>query len=270
MKKKTAYLLILVLIFSMLSAVACGKDNSASDENMTLLEEVQKRGTIIIATEGTWAPWTFHDENDKLVGFDIEVAEAVCEKMGLKAEFVEVEWDGILAGVESGRYDIAANGVEIDEDRLEKYFFCEPYAYIHTALIVQDSNEEIKSFEDLNGKTTANTLQSTYAKLAESYGATVTGVDDLAQTIELLIQGRIDATLNADVSYYDYVKEHPEAAIKLVATTEDASSVAFPVKKTDRNKTFIEAVNKALQELMDEGRIAEISIKYFGSDITRK
>ena len=267
MKRLISLLLVVTLCVGMLSLTACNDKNETSEK--TLLEEVTERGSIIIATEGTWAPWTYHDENDALTGFDIEVAKAVCEKMGLKAEFVEVEWDGILAGVESGRYDIAANGVEIDEERTEKYYFCDPYAYIHTALIVQSANEDIKSFEDLNGKTTANTLQSTYAKLAESYGATVTGVDDLAQTIELLLAGRIDATLNADVSYYDYLTQHPDAAIKLVALTKDASKVAFPVKKSDRNKTFIDAVNKALKELYADGTIEKLSIKFFGGDITK-
>lgn len=266
MKKLLSLVLILTLCLGMLSLAACGQKEEANDK--TLLEEVTERGTIIIATEGTWAPWTFHDENDVLTGFDIEVAKAVCEKMGLKAEFVEVEWDGILAGVESGRYDIAANGVEIDEEREEKYYFSDAYAYIHTALIVRSEETGINSFEDLNGKTTANTLQSTYAKLAESYGATVTGVDDLAQTIELLLAGRIDATLNADVSYYDYLTQHPEAKIKLVALTKDASLVAFPVKKDDRNKTFIEAVNKAIKELYDDGTLSRLSIKFFGGDIT--
>lgn len=228
MKKLVYLLLIMTLCIGMLSLIACGGGNEA--EGKTLLEEVTERGSIIVATEGTWAPWTYHDENDVLTGFDIEVAKAVAEKMGLKVEFVEVEWDGILAGVESGRYDIAANGVEIDDEREEKYDFCSPYAYIHTALIVRNDNTSITKFEDLAGKTTANTLQSTYAKLAESYGATVTGVDDLAQTIELLIAGRIDATLNADVSYYDYLTQHPDAAIKLVALTNDASKVALDRK----------------------------------------
>lgn len=267
MKKLVSLLLIMTLCLGMLSLIGCGTGNET--EGKTLLEEVTERGSIIVATEGTWAPWTYHDDNNVLTGFDIEVAKAVAEKMGLKVEFVEVEWDGILASVESGRYDIAANGVEIDDEREEKYDFCSPYAYIHTALIVRNDNTSITKFEDLAGKTTANTLQSTYAKLAESYGATVTGVDDLAQTIELLTAGRIDATLNADVSYYDYLTQHPDAAIKLVALTKDASKVAFPVKKNDRNKTFIEAVNKAIKELYDEGVISQLSIKFFGGDITK-
>ena len=87
------------------------------DKAATLLEQIRDRGELIIATEGTWAPWTYHDEEDDLVGFDVEVAQRVAEKLGVKATFVEGEFDGLLAGLETGRYDMIANGVEITEER---------------------------------------------------------------------------------------------------------------------------------------------------------
>jgi len=167
------------------SETAASADNSGD-----LLAQIQQRGEIVFGTEGTWSPWTYHDENDQLVGFDIEVAQKVAEKLGVKATFVEGEWDGLLAGVDGGRYDSMANGVEITEERAQKYDFSDPYCYIRTAIIVKSDDDSINSFEDLNGKTTANTISSTYATLAESYGAKTTGVDDLNQTIELLLNGR--------------------------------------------------------------------------------
>ena len=92
------------------SETAASADNSGD-----LLAQIQQRGEIVFGTEGTWSPWTYHDENDQLVGFDIEVAQKVAEKLGVKATFVEGEWDGLLAGVYGGRYDSMANGVEITE-----------------------------------------------------------------------------------------------------------------------------------------------------------
>ena len=247
---------------------AASQPSSAAETDGDLLSQIKQRGEIVIATEGTWSPWTFHDENDQLVGFDVEVAQAVAEKLGVKAAFVEGEWDGLLAGIESGRYDIMANGVEITDERSEKYDFSEPYGYIRTAIIVQGSNDTIQSFEDLDGKTTANTLASTYAALAESYGANATGVDDLNQTIELLLAGRVDATLNAEVTFYDYMNAHPEADLKIAALTEEASQVAIPMPKGESSDTLREAINAAIDELREEGKLSEISIKYFGNDIT--
>lgn len=252
---------------------ACGgsaaSSASAAEQTGDLLDQIRARGEIIIATEGTWSPWTFHDEKDQLVGFDIEVAQQVADKLGVKATFVEGEWDGLLAGVDGGRYDSMANGVEITEERAQKYDFSDPYCYIRTAIIVKSDDDSINSFEDLNGKTTANTISSTYATLAESYGAKTTGVDDLNQTIELLLNGRVDATLNAEVTYFDYLKEHPDANIKIAALTNDASQVAFPVRKGDETATLREALNQAINELREDGTIAEISEKYFGTDLSQ-
>ena len=240
------------------SETAASADNSGD-----LLAQIQQRGEIVFGTEGTWSPWTYHDENDQLVGFDIEVAQKVAEKLGVKATFVEGEWDGLLAGGIAvlicwmERYLSMANGVEITEERAQKYDFSDPYCYIRTAIIVKSDDDSINSFEDLNGKTTANTISSTYATLAESYGAKTTGVDDLNQTIELLLNGRVDATLNAEVTYFDYLKEHPDANIKIAALTNDASQVAFPVRKGDETATLREALNQAINELREDGTIAE-------------
>ena len=112
----------------------------------------------------------------------------------MEATFAEGEWDGLLAGLDSGRYDTMANGVSVTPEREEKYDFTEPYAY-NRIVVITRSDSDIASMEDLDGKTTANTLGSSYATLAESYGATNTGVDDFNQTIQLLESGRIDATL---------------------------------------------------------------------------
>ena len=234
-----------------------------------LLSKIQEKGEIVIAMEGTWAPWTYHDESDNLVGYDVEVAQQIADRLGVKATFVEGEWDGLLAGLDAGRYDMMVNGVEITAEREEKYDFTDPYAYIRTAVIVNGDNEEITSYEDLDGKNTANTISSTYAELAESYGAEVTGVDDLNQTFELLLSGRIDATLNAEVTYYDYMKAHPEADIKIAALTEEASHVAIPLRKGAETESLRAAVNEALTELGEEGILSELSEKYFGSDISK-
>lgn len=258
-----------MLCVLMALAMMLGVTTMSFAEEKDLLARIQEKGEIIVATEGTWAPWTYHDESDVLVGFDVEVAQKIAEKLGVKATFEEVAWDGIFAGLDSKRYDIAANGVEITEERAQKYDFSDPYAYIRTAIIVRGDNDKIQSFEDLKGKTTANTLASTYALMAESYGASPIGVDDLNQTIELLLAGRVDATLNAEVSLYDFLKVHPDANIKMAALSEEASLVSIPVRKGEDTATLLAAINQAIAELHAEGVISEISVKYFGSDITR-
>ena len=245
-------------------------DTAATEETGgDLLSQIQANGTITVAMEGTWAPWTYHDESDALVGFDVEVAQNIAEKLGVTATFVEGEWDGLLAGLDAGRYDIMVNGVDITEDRAAKYDFSTPYAYNRTAVIVSGDNGDIQAMEDLSGKHTANTISSTYATVAEQYGAEVTGVDDLNQTFELLLSGRIDATLNAEVTYYDYMAQHPDANVKIACLDPDSTSVAIPMRKGEETASLRAAIDQALSELADEGVLGELSTKYFGSDITQ-
>ncbi|MCD7751766.1 MAG: transporter substrate-binding domain-containing protein [Lachnospiraceae bacterium] len=239
----------------------------AADDQLAAILEA---GEIIVALEGNWAPWSYHDEDDNLVGFDADVARAIAAELGVEVTFVEGDWDSLLAGLDAGRYDLVVNGVEYTEERAEKYDFTDPYAYIRTALIVRSDNEDITSFEDLDGKTTANSIASTYMDLAESYGAEVTGVDSLDETLELVLSGRVDATLNAEVSFYDYMDVHPEAELKVVALTEEASNVAIPTRKGDDSASLREAINEAIATISENGTLAEISIQYFGSDITQE
>lgn len=280
-KNRIAALLLSLSLLGVTVLTGCSSQNnnqaaqpSVSESSQTetgsdLLAQIQEKGEIVIAMEGTWAPWTYHDENDELVGYDVEVGKAIAEKLGVTATFVEGEWDGLLAGLDAGRYDIMVNGVGITLDRQEKYDFTTPYAYNRTAVIVRGDYNEIASMEDLNGKNTANTISSTYAEQAEAYGATVTGVDDLNQTIELLLAGRIDATLNAEVVFADYQNAHPEANIKIAAYSDDVEQVAIPVRKGTDTATLLEAINQALAELDADGTLSELSIKYFGTDISK-
>lgn len=236
-----------------------------------LLKQVLDKGTLVAGMEGNWAPWSYHDlDTNEVIGYDADTARAIGEKLGVEVQIVEAPWESLFAGLDDGRYDIVINGVEVTNERSEKYDFSEPYAYIHTALVVRKDNEEIKSFDDLKGKKTVNSIGSTYMELAESYGASAAGVSTLNDTIQNVIDGRADATLNADVSIYDYLNQQPDANIKIVATTEDASHVAIPIRKGDETASFEKAVNAAIEELKADGTLAELSEKYFGSDVTKE
>lgn len=248
----------------------CGeKAPQSSDAGGDLLARIQAKGEIVVALEGTWSPWGYHDEGGTLVGYDVEVAQAIADKLGVKVSFVEGEFTGLLAGLEAGRYDIMVNGVEIDEGRREKYDFSAPYAYSRIAVIVRADDDSIQSMEDLDGKHTANTLNSTYAAVGERYGAQVTGVDDFIQTIQLLTDGRIDATLNAEESFYDYLKVHPDAGVKIACIDPDSTQVAIPMPKGANSDSLRAAIDKALAELREDGTLSRLALKYFSTDISQ-
>lgn len=272
MKKSSILRMLALALCVCLSTalLACGSNNSSTKEGEgDALSRIKAKGTLVIGTEGNWSPWTYHDEEDKLVGLDIEIGTKIAEKLGVKPDFQETDWDAILAGVDSGRFDIACNGVGYTEERAKKYNFSTPYVYTHKVLVVSGDNEDIKKMEDLKGKTTANSPGSTYAEIAESYGATVTSASTLDQTIELLIEGRVDATVNAQVSIEDYLSQHPDANIKIVQVL-DGDPVAFPMQKVENDTSLVDAVNKILEEMRADGSLAEISKKYFNLDLTKE
>ncbi|MEQ2362574.1 transporter substrate-binding domain-containing protein [Faecalibacterium tardum] len=272
MKRRTFISLMGVMAAAgVLGLTGCSSKDTASSTagpaTLNKLDSIQKSGKLVVALEGAWQPWSYHDSSDTLVGYDVEVSRAIAEKLGVEPEYVESDWDSLFAGLDAGRYDMVCNGVEVTEERAKTYAFTTPYGYIHTALAVRKDNEDIHSFEDLKGKTTANSLASTYMELAESYGATVQGIDTLEETIQLLTAGRIDATLNADVSFYDYLNVHPEADFKLVAQTAEASHVAIPVLKSE-DTAYLDALNTAIDALRADGTLKTLSEKYFGQDIS--
>ena len=282
MKKKIISLMIVMTMTCGLFA-GCGSDKASNDAGTEsssatasdsssddLLSAIKERGYITVAMEGTWAPWTYHDEDDNLVGFDVEVAKAVADELGVDVQYQEGEWDGLLAGVQSGRYDIMVNGVGYTEERAQAYTFSDPYCYNKTALIVRGDNEDIKSLEDLKGKTTCNSANSTYQLIAEEYGANVLDVETLDGTLEMVLAGtdRADATLNAEASFLDYMNAHPDANLKIVDYYPESEKVCIIMQKDDSSDSLKEAINSAIEKLRADGTLSELSNKYFGGDIT--
>ena len=204
-----------------------------------------------------------------LTGFDIEIGALIAEGLGVKADFQEVPWESILVGVDTGAFDIACNGVGYTEERAEKFFFSDPYVYTEAVLVVRADNEEIKSLEDLKGRKTSNSPNSTYALKAEEMGATVDYVDTLGETMMMVIDGRVEATINAKGSVDDYLSEHPDAEIKVVQVFA-GEPVCYPIKKGEESETLLNAINEILNELRENGTLAELSVKYFGEDLTKE
>ena len=134
--------------------------------------------------------------------------------------------------------------------------------------MVRKDNKDIESLEDLKGKKTSNSPNSTYAQRAEAMGATVVYVDTLGETMMMVEDGRVDATINAKGSVDDYLKEHPNARIKIVQTVA-GEPVAYPIRKTAENEELLKKINKILEGLREDGTLSKLSVKYFGEDLTK-
>ncbi|MET0811749.1 MAG: amino acid ABC transporter substrate-binding protein [Microbacterium sp.] len=225
-------------------------------------------GVLTVATEGTYRPFSFHEEGSgDLTGYDIEIIEAVAEKLDLDVKFEETQWDAIFAGLDAGRFDVIANQVSINPEREEKYLFSEPYTVSPGVVVVKEDDDSISSFDDLAGKTTAQSLTSNWYELAQESGAQVEAVEGWAQAVALLQQGRVDATINDNLTFLDYETTNGPTGLKIAAETDDPAYNAFAFTK---DKTaLVAAIDEALAELREEGVLAEISEKYFGADVSQ-
>ncbi len=258
MKKAIALLAALMMVA--VSAAALGEDD--------LLSKIRERGTVVIGTEGNWSPWTYHDENDTLTGFDIEVGKLIADYIGVTPDYREAPWGSLLTGVETGVFDLICNGVGYTLPRAESVAFSTPYFYEEAALVVRADIDDIHTVADLAGRITTNSPGSTYADMAIEAGGTVEYVDTLGETMAMLEQGRAEATINALSSVEDYLQEHPDAKIKIVQKMPGAP-ICIPMEKGERSETLLAAVNEALEKARQDGTLSELSMKYFGKDQTK-
>ncbi|MDZ5077698.1 MULTISPECIES: amino acid ABC transporter substrate-binding protein [Nesterenkonia] len=260
----------------LISTAACSADDTAdvgedTDEESAAgltLEDVQEEGTLTVGTEGTYRPFSYHEGGSgDLTGYDVDIVTAVAEKLGVEVQFEETQWDAMFAGLESARFDVVANQVSVTEDRQESYLFSEPYTVSNGVIVTLADNEEITSFEDLEGKTTAQSLTSNWYDLAVEAGADVEGVEGWAQSVTLLEQGRVDATINDKLTYLDYQATEDNENIAIAAETDDQSFAALTFRQG--SESLVEAVDEALAELAEDGTLTEISEEYFDADVSQ-
>ena len=225
-----------------------------------------REGTLQVATEGTFSPFSYYNDKNELVGYDVDVARAVAEKLGLKIEFLTAPWDAMLAAFDAGKADAVFNQVSITDERKKKYEYSVPYTVVYGAIIVHKDNNDIKSFEDLKGKKNADSATSNWAQVAKKYGAQNVTVDSFAKSMELLIARRVDTVVRDNTVFYDFLKQRPDAPIKIAAKLKDVDYSAAIVQKG--NKELADQISKALNELKAEGKLKEISLKYFGKDVS--
>lgn len=274
-------LLFSALISSLLlGIVGCGTSGSGSttqpnpsnppagqSASQNLLEKVKAEGKLVIGTEGTYAPFTFHDKSGKLTGYDVDVVTEVAKRLGVEPVFQETQWDAMFAGLDSKRFDVIANQVGIRPDREEKYDFSTPYSVSRAVLVTHKDNTSVKGFEDIKGLKAGQNMTSNYADLARANGAEIVAVDNFNQAIDLIATKRVDVVINDNLSVLDFLKQKPDTPIKIVAKREEGQPCAFMFRKGSTE--LAEAISKIVDEMKKDGTLKAISEKWFGEDISK-
>ena len=245
--------------------------DSAAAGGSDLLQRINSGGTINVGTEGTYPPFTYHDESGKLTGYDVEVTRAVADKLGVKVEFKETQWDAMLAGLDSKRFDMVANQVSLTTpERLAKYDKAQAYSWSGAVVLAPTADSRYSSWESLKGLRSAQSLSSNYGELAERYEAEIVPVDGMAQAIQLVKQGRADFTMNDNLAVLDYLKKFPDAnlEIKLVAPASEQTGSGLVLLKGD--DAVVAKLNEAMAALVADGTLTKLSDEFFGADISQQ
>lgn len=270
MKRLISAIICLVLVVAL---VGCGQSATAgngggdSSTATNQLERIKAAGVLKVGIEGTYKPYTYHDADDNLTGYDVELARAIAEKLGVEVEFTEAAWDSLLAGIDSGRIDTVINTVGITEERQQKYDFVGPYLYIPRQVVVRSDNDTLKSWEDLDGAKVATSKASTTGQMYAEAGAEIVLIEGVDQAAQTVLSGRADFCNFDPTTLNDYLDEHPDAELKVAFMVPGLSEeYGIPVLKGETE--FYDALNAALEELRTEGVLVDLSEQFLRGDYT--
>lgn len=239
----TVTLLLLVLVLS-----GCGK--------------ASEKDGIVIGTEGTYRPYTYHNEKGELTGYDIEVAREVFNRLGINITFNETAWDGLLAGIDTNRFDVIANQVWRNETREKVYTLSDAYMYAGAVLVVNENNNDIKTIEDVKGKVGAHSLTSAYAEISKNAGAEVVSVNSFAEAAENVKFGRVNYTINDKDSFVQYQISNPNSGlVGYDIESIEKIDVVFVLPKEGSEK-LVNDINRVLKEMSKDGTLDKLTNQF--------
>ena len=253
------------ILFTSLALAGLSLSAQAAD----LLDTVKSRGSLKIAVEGTYPPFNFKDQKtNQLAGFDIEVAQLLAAKLGVKAEFITTEWSGILAGLSAGKFDVIVNQVGITPKRQESFDFSSPYTISSAQLIVKkDEKRVFANLDDLKGKKLGVGQGSNYEEKAKSVaGIEVKSYPGAPEYLQDLAAGRVDAALN-DSLMVAYLLKNSPLPLKAGAPIGELTKNGIPFVKG--NPKFQAALDGALAQIIKDGSLQKVSVKWFGKDVSK-
>ena len=267
MKKTVCLLLAVILLFA--CACSAGGSGSSSKED-TSLTDIQAKGKLVIGLDDNFPPAGYRDDSGELVGFDIDFARAVCEKLGVEADFQPTEWAGVVLSLKNGDIDCIWNALSMTEERQKEIAFSRCYAVANNVIIVAKGSD-IKDKAGLSGKIVGVQLSSSgqdaveadpiYEELKElkKYGTYTEAFMDL--TI-----GRVEAIVTDKVNAEYYLSlEGMSDNVTIIETGEDSFAVdRYGVGLRKEDAALKEAIDKAMEELKEDGTIQALNDKWFG------
>ncbi|NRR75514.1 transporter substrate-binding domain-containing protein [Tetragenococcus halophilus] len=267
---KKNFIVLLLLLGGVLTACTNNEENSAEEDNSW--QNVEEEGQLTVATSGTLYPSSFYNDDNELVGYDVDVAKEVADRLDVDIEFEEYNVDGQISSLQNENTDFAANDFSLNSDREENFLLSSPIKYSFASLIVREEDDSgIASLEDLEGKKAAGEPNTSYMRAAEQYGVELVTYDNATneQYLTDVANGRTDTVVN---DYYlqkmttETLDDIPVKILDDVYFNLDHNGFLFEKE----HEALHEKVNEVLAEMKDDGTLKEISEEYFDADVSEK
>lgn len=253
---------LVAIVIAAVVLVGCDNQNNKTDN--------QPR-TLKIGSTGQSYPNGFKQEG-KLVGFDVEVTEAIAKELGYNIEWVTAEFGGLMAQLETGRLDTVANAVAVTEARVQKYNFTDPYSFYGSQIVTNQKNTDINTLDDLKGKTISGVLGSNHITVLKNAFPNdqikIRTYETRDGAMYDLVYNRVDGYVNSKPILLAEIKRN-NLPFKLVGQPLVIEQVAYPFNKNEQGEQLRNQFNKAIDKLQKEGVISQIAIKYYGQDISK-
>jgi cystine transport system substrate-binding protein len=269
MKRFFHYLTLTVIVVVLLAGCGTSGDiaanNSsapASNDGKSVLSRVKESGLIRVGFEGTYAPFNYLNDQKQYDGFDVDISNEIAKRLGVKAEFVATKWDGLIGGLNADKFDIIIAQMSITEERKKSVDFTDPYVVTGGVLVTRTDTNDVTKLEDLKGKKVGVGAGTTFEDVARKIeGADVRTYKSVNEYVQDLLNKRLDVIINDQlVMGYNIKSKNLPIQIKSDIVNEDVIGMA--VKKG--NSDFVEAVNKAIAEIKQDGTYQTLYMKWFG------
>lgn len=276
--KKSKWLLALLILVLAIGMIGCGAkteepvaEEPAADQS---LEKIIAKGELVIGLDDNFPPAGFRNEAGDLVGFDIDLASAACNKLGIKATFKPVEWDGVLLNLKNGDIDVIWNALTVTPEREKEIAFSRVYIDTRTIIIVR-KDSAIAAKADLEGKIVAVQLGSSADESVknDAISAKIKEVRKFGSYAEAFLDldaGRVDAVVTDDINgRYAMAQEKISDKFKVLTDGEDFGGETFAVGMRQEDVALKDAINKALDDMAKDGTTSAISQKWFAAEIIK-
>lgn len=268
LKVRKLKVLLMMLAASVLLLAACGSDKDEENEQATNGEgeesyELVKKGSLTFAASGLYKPFNF-EENGELTGFDIEIGNAIAEKLGLEPNPVTNPFETIMQGLIGKKYDAIIGSMAYTKEREKQANFTEPYYYSGGMIFVSKDNKDIKTEDDVKGKKIGVIAQSTYEEPAKNLSDDIQYYSsDVVALKDLTVENRLDAVITADIVGFEAIDNGFE--IKEVGKPLWVEQPSIAIRPD--NDALREAIDEALAEMIEDGTYDEISQKWFDRNL---